>query len=93
MAVAGFTVAALSGSGLLATKTTEYVDNPFLYIKFPAIALGLVNVIILHRSAAWRAHRTRELSSAEQSQLARMGGASLLCWLTAISAGRMTGYW
>ena len=89
----GLTVALLTGPALLATKATEYVGNPFLYIKFPAIALGLVNVLLIHRSAAWKAHRTRELSAAETSQLARMGGTSLACWLTAISAGRMIGYW
>ena len=93
MAATGFAVAALSGSGLLATKTIEYVDNPFLYIKFPAIALGLINVLILHRSLAWRAHRVRELSADERSRLATIGGTSLVCWLTAISAGRMIGYW
>ena len=59
----------------------------------PAIALGLLNVFLIHRTVAWKAHRTRELSSQEQSQLARMGGTSLACWLTAISAGRMIGYW
>ena len=93
LATAGFLVAATSGSGLLATKATEYVGNPFLYIKFPAIALGLLNVLILHRSAAWRARGMRELSPREQSQLAAMGGTSLVCWLTAIGAGRMIGYW
>lgn len=89
----GLAVAIFSGSGLLATKATEYVGNPFLYIKFPAIALGLLNVLLLHRSAAWRAHRVRPLDPREEAQLRRMGGASLACWLTAISAGRMIGYW
>jgi hypothetical protein len=93
MAALGFAIAAMSGSGLLATKATEYVGNPFLYVKFPAILLGLINVLIIHRTTAWKAHRTRELSAREQSQLARMGGTSLVCWLTAISAGRMIGYW
>ena len=93
MAALGLSVAVLSGSGLLATKATEYVGNPFLYIKFPAIALGLLNVWLLHRSTAWRAHRTRPLSRHEESQLRAMGGTSLACWLTAISAGRMIGYW
>src|SRR6266496_2953619 len=37
VAAAGFIVAASSGICLLATKATEYVGNPFLYIKFPAI--------------------------------------------------------
>ena len=89
----GLTVALLTGPGLLATKATEYIGNPFLYIKLPAIALGLLNVLLLHRSAAWRAHRVRALDAREETQLRRMGGASLACWLTAITAGRMIGYW
>jgi hypothetical protein len=93
VAAAGFTVAALSGICLLATKTTEYVGNPFLYIKFPAIGLGLANVAALHRVPAWRQHRCRDLSPREQSTLAVFGGISLACWLTAITAGRMIGYW
>ena len=93
MAGIGLAVAVLSGSGLLATKATEYVGNPFLAIKFPAIALGLLNVLLLHRSAAWRAHRLRALSAREESHLRAMGGTSLFCWLTAVSAGRMIGYW
>jgi hypothetical protein len=93
MAATGLAVAVVSGSGLLATKATEYVGNPFLYIKFPAIALALFNIWLLHRSAAWRAHRIRALSPREETQLRAMGGTSLLCWLTAISAGRMIGYW
>src|ERR1043165_3774054 len=59
MAAGGFCVAAITGAGLLATKATEYVGNPFLYIKFPAIALGLLNVWLLHRSPAWQGHGVR----------------------------------
>ena len=93
MAAAGFMVAAVSGAGLLATKATEYIGNPFLYVKFPAIALALLNVGLIHRTSAWRAHSSRELSNTERRQLAAMGGTSLLCWLTSIGAGRMIGYW
>ncbi len=93
IAATGFTMAALSGVCLLATKATEYVDNPFLYIKFPAIALGIVNVLALNSLSAWKQHKTRELSAREQSTLAVFGGISLFCWLTAVSAGRMIGYW
>ena len=93
IARAGFAIAAISGVCLLATNTTEYAGNPFLYIKFPAIGLGLLNVAVLNSSPAWKEHRTRELSPSEKSKLARMGGVSLFCWLTALSAGRMIGYW
>ena len=93
IATGGFMVAAGSGICLLATKATEYVGNPFLYIKFPAIALGILNVAALNFSPAWRDRNLRELSKREQFQLRIAGGMSLLCWLTAIAAGRMIGYW
>jgi hypothetical protein len=93
VATVGFVLAVISGPGLLATKATEYVGNPFIYIKFPAIGLGLLNVLALRRLPAWREHKARELSAREQSKLAVIGGISLFCWLTAITAGRMIGYW
>src|ERR1700688_3864153 len=88
IATTGFVIAVLSGVCLLATKATEYVSNPFIYIKFPVIGLGLLNVVVLKSSPAWKQHKLRELSSREQSKLAVIGGISLFCWLTAITAGR-----
>jgi hypothetical protein len=93
LAAAGFAVAASSGVCLLSVKATEYEGNPFFYLKFPAIALGLLNVLALSRSPAWKHHRIRELTAREQATLAVFGGISLACWLTAITAGRMIGYW
>jgi hypothetical protein len=93
VAVAGFSVAAMSGLCLLATTATDYDGNPFLLIKFPTIALGLINVLVLTRSRAWRVRGTRELSHGEHRQLAVMGGLSLACWVTAIAAGRLIAYW
>ena len=93
VAVAGFAVAAVSGTCLLATTATDYDGNPFLLIKFPAIGLGLLNVFVLRRSRAWRARGERELSHAEQRRLAVMGALSLACWVTAIAAGRLIAYW
>jgi hypothetical protein len=90
---AGFAAALVTGVALLSSNATEYLGNPFFLIKFPAIALGLINVGVLSRTAAWRARGQRELSRAEQRQLAAIGGVSLASWLTAISAGRMIGYW
>lgn len=93
VAATGFVVAAATGLGLLATKTTEYVGNPFLLIKFPAIALGLANAGLVRRTVAWRAHDRRELNPREQRVLQLFGGVSLICWLTAMTAGRMIAYW
>jgi hypothetical protein len=93
VAAMGFVISVISGICLLATKATEYVGNPFLYIKFPAIGAGLLNVVALHCLSAWKQHKMRELTLREQSKLAVFGGISLFCWLTAITAGRMIGYW
>jgi len=89
----GFAVAATTGVALLSSNATEYLGNPFFLIKFPAIGLGLLNVWVLGRTTAWRSRGAREMSLPEQRQLAVMGGISLCCWLTAVSAGRMIGYW
>jgi hypothetical protein len=93
VAATGFILAATSGLCLITTNGSEYVGNPFLLIKFPAILLGLINVGILSRVPAWNARDTRALTVSEQRQLAMFGAVSLLSWVTAISAGRMIGYW
>ena len=89
----GFLVAATSGICLITTNATEYVGNPFLFIKFPAIVLGLINVAVLNLLPAWKERNVRELSSGDQSRLAIVGGISLACWLTAVAAGRLIAYW
>ena len=93
VAVAGFLVAATSGICLLAANALDYEKNPVLLVKFAAIGLGLANAIALRFTAAWRSHATRDLSRSEWRRLSLIGGVSLASWLTAISAGRMIGYW
>jgi len=93
VAAAGFLVAATSGLCLITTNATEYIGNPFLLVKFPAIAVGLANVVILTRLPAWKARDIREPTVPEQRQLAGFGAVSLISWLVAISAGRLIGYW
>ncbi len=93
VAAGGFVVAVTTGTGLLATKATEYYGNWFLVMKFTAIALGVMNVLLLNLSPAWRARGVRALSRAEDRQLAVMGGISLMCWLAAVTAGRLIAYW
>jgi len=93
VATVGFAIAVTTGAALLSSNATEYIGNPFFAVKFPVIGLGLINAWVLGRLPAWKARGERELSRREDRQLAVMGGLSLSCWLTAISAGRMIGYW
>lgn len=93
MAQIGFVLAVCSGIPMISVKSTDYIGNPFLLIKFPAIALALFNVWLVHRSEAWRAHRVRALMPSETRRLQIGAALSLAFWLTAITAGRMIGYW
>ena len=93
MAQIGFVLALCSGLPMISVKSTDYIGNPFLLIKFPAIALALLNVWLVHRTQAWQAHRTRALMPSENRRLKIGAALSLIFWLTAIAAGRMIGYW
>ena len=93
VAFTGFVIAAVSGVGLLATRATEYAGNPFLLIKFPAIAVALANVAVVSSLPAWKAMGRREPTPADRRALAIGGAVSLVAWITAIGAGRMIGYW
>jgi hypothetical protein len=93
LGVAGFVVAALCGISMLSFNATEYAGNPFLLLKFPAIALALVNALWVSRMAAWRQKASREADAAERRLLALAGSVSLAAWITALAAGRMIGYW
>jgi hypothetical protein len=93
VAMAGFAFAAASGVCLLAANALDYENNPVLLVKFGAIGLGLLNAVVVRRTAAWRAHTSRRLTRTEARQLAIMGALSLVSWLTAVVSGRMIGYW
>ena len=93
VSAAGFGLAVMTGLPLLATKSTEYIGNPYLPIKFCAILVGVINVALLNLSPAWKARRERELESHERRRLAVFGGVSLAAWVTALAAGRLIAYW
>ena len=93
VATTGFVIAALTGVALLATKATEYAGNPFLLIKFPAIAVALLNVALISSRPAWKHMARPDPPPGDRRILAAAGAVSLAAWLTAIGAGRMIGYW
>jgi hypothetical protein len=93
LAAIGFTLAAVAGVCMLSFNGSEYIGNPFLLIKFPAIGLALLNALVVSRLPAWRERASREPTERERWQLAAAGGISLVWWITALAAGRMIGYW
>jgi len=55
--------------------------------------LALLNIAIVHRLPAWKERANPDMSARHRRQLAIAGGTSLICWVAAISAGRMIAYW
>jgi hypothetical protein len=93
LAACGFFVAVASGTALISTNGSEYVGNPFLVAKLAAIALGLVNVAAAQFLPAWRTRATEPHGARQRFGLRVVGATSLACWLGAVAAGRMIGYW
>ena len=91
VASAGLALALATGPALLAVRATEYVENPFLWAKFGAVAIGIANLGALHGSAAWRG--ADRGGGRHARRLAFAGAVSLAAWLAAVSAGRMIAYW
>jgi hypothetical protein len=86
VAASGLALAFATGPLLFTVRATEYVENPFLFWKFGAILVGLVNVAALRLMGDWRDDRL--------SGRRRVAGlVSLLAWLAALTAGRMIAYW
>ena len=75
VAATGFLIAAATGVGLLVTKATEYVGNPFLAIKFPAILLALINVLVHQPIRGLAGPRTAGAVAARTSPAGRDGRA------------------
>lgn len=90
LAVAGFTVAALSGAAMLSTNATEYIGNPFLLLKFVLLPLALANVALARALPGWQ---RRHDPGAARGTPALVGALSLLTWSGVLASGRMIGYW
>ncbi len=93
LAACGFAVAVASGVTLLSTNGSEYAGNPFLPLKFSAIGLGLANLVAAQFLPAWRARAVEPQTPRQRLALRVVGATSLACWLGAVAAGRMIGYW
>ena len=93
LAACGFTVAVASGVMLLSTNGSEYVGNPFLALKFTAIGLGLANIVVAQFLPAWRTRAAEPHGPRQRFALRLLGATSLVCWLGAVAAGRLIGYW
>ena len=87
IALAGFTLAAVTGVVLFAVRASAYAQNPFMGTKLALIALAGLNVFTLRLLAR------RSRSNGRSVQQRAAAAASLAIWTAAIGSGRMIGFW
>ena len=83
----GFLVNAISGLCLFAADATTKGTQTIFYVKMLFIAAGLM-VMLLIRNTAF----LRPATAAAASRVRALAAASLVCWLGAITAGRLMAY-
>lgn len=89
VAGAGVMLAIVTGFCLFTVKPVEYARNPAFLFKLGLVALGLLNVAIVHFGSGWRA----VLSGEKPGAGLRISAAfSTLVWIAAVIAGRWIGF-
>ena len=88
---AGFWLNAASGVLLLIGYPTKALTNPVFYLKLTLIAVAMVLLVRISRSA-FRSVQTTAANVESSAGLRRLAIASLLCWAGAITAGRLLAY-
>ncbi|MBY3036258.1 DUF6644 family protein [Rhizobium laguerreae] len=85
----GLAAAIVTGFGLFSVRAVEYAGNPAFLAKLCLIALGLLNLAIIHFGRGWK--------MAVSSGIVRPGlrfsaALSAAIWIAAVIAGRWIGF-
>ncbi|MDQ0133147.1 hypothetical protein J2T08_001048 [Neorhizobium galegae] len=89
LAGAGVLIAIATGLCLFSVKPLEYARNPAFLAKLGFVALGLLNVAIVHFNSGWRAVLAGNVPTAALRFSAVL---SIVVWIAAVIAGRWIGF-
>ena len=85
----GFWINAVTGTVLTVADATTRLTNPVFYIKMGFVFSGVALLVVMRKKIFRRPELDREPLPAAAKGLA---WASLICWLGAITAGRLLAY-
>ena len=85
----GFWMNATTGTILVMQDATTVMSNPDFYVKMSFIALALINLVVL-RKRVFRDPLIDKMPQSTNTKLLAL--ASIVCWLGAITAGRLMAY-
>lgn len=92
VAATGLALACLTGPLLFLTDPIGYAGIWLFRIKLALIGAGLLNVLLVHRSRAWRTVMNETAEPDRWPELRLAGGVSAMLWLSAILCGRFIAY-
>ena len=88
----GLTINALSGVALFSSQATVFIENTPFLIKISCIVAGVVCSILILRQLKLHADAFDDGGSKPSGKLIGLAAVSVLCWISAIIAGRLIAY-
>lgn len=88
-AAVGVALAILTGFCLFSVKPVEYAGNVAFLSKLGLLALGLLNVLLVHAGSGWRLAVSAGII---RPGLRISAALSLVIWIAALVAGRWIGF-
>lgn len=92
LAWVGFLINAVSGSALFTSQATTFVHSKPFLIKISAVIAGIVLGVFLQRRLKMRAADWDIDDANIEASAKALATLSLLCWISAIFAGRLIAY-
>jgi hypothetical protein len=91
-ASAGLVLASVFGTLLFITRATEYAASKLFLSKMVVVVVGVTNALILRRVSSDDRLRMASPTGKPPGWVQLAGGLSLAAWLTALTLGRLVGY-
>jgi hypothetical protein len=89
---AGLAMAIVFGALLFSARATEYAASSLFLSKIVIVGVGMVNALALRAVAPDDLSRMRSTTERMPRRLQLAGGISLAAWVTALTLGRLVGY-
>ena len=88
----GFILASVFGTLLFITRATEYAASYLFLSKMVVVCAGAANALVLHIVLSEDILHIPSQIGKPPGRIQLAGGISLLAWLTALTLGRLVGY-
>ena len=88
----GFLINALSGTALFSSQATTFVESTPFLIKISSVTLGVIVGVVLQKKLVLDAAGWDSGQTVVNSGVKMLAALSLVCWLSAIFAGRLIAY-